>query len=129
MGIYQWVWFDQKAGKRFYDVGILDDGSLHSPNGYLESAVHAAVLAADTRKHERRKQAAKKAAVTRARRRELKVDWIARRIVEKQQTGPQSHCHICGRGLSDPPSIERGIGSECWQDVLAAIERYAAQAA
>jgi hypothetical protein len=24
------------------------------------------------------------------------------------------HCRHCGRPLSDPTSIERGIGSDCW---------------
>jgi hypothetical protein len=25
---------------------------------------------------------------------------------------------VCGRGLSDQQSIVRGVGPECWQDVL-----------
>jgi len=32
--------------------------------------------------------------------------------------GERQHCHICGKELSDPVSIARGIGPECWQDIL-----------
>ena len=31
-------------------------------------------------------------------------------------------CCICRKELSDSESIARGIGSDCWQDVLRAIE-------
>jgi Family of unknown function (DUF6011) len=34
---------------------------------------------------------------------------------------PRNNCVICGRGLDDPQSIARGVGSECWQDVVEAI--------
>ena len=37
------------------------------------------------------------------------------------------HRAICGRGLSDPESTKRGIGSEYWQDLLGTIERLKAQ--
>jgi hypothetical protein len=103
---------------RFYRVGIQADGTLHNPNSYPEDAVRAVVLAADARKHERRSQAAKKAATTREARQQQRVWLIAKRLADKQQTGPRGHCYVCGRGLSDPPSIARGIGSECWQGVL-----------
>ena len=33
--------------------------------------------------------------------------------------GPSNHCKICGRPLSDPKSIKRGIGPVCWEKVLA----------
>jgi len=38
-----------------------------------------------------------------------------------QKIGPLHHCFICGRHLDDQASIERGIGPECWQDVLSEI--------
>jgi hypothetical protein len=43
--------------------------------------------------------------------------------VAKQEIGPRGHCYVCGRNLTDLESINRGIGSECWQHVLSAIER------
>jgi hypothetical protein len=36
--------------------------------------------------------------------------------------GARQNCAICGRGLSDLESINRGVGSECWQDVLRIID-------
>jgi hypothetical protein len=114
---------------KYYSVGILDDGSLHNPNGYPEDVVRALVLAANARRHRRRSMAAKEAAATRARRQEQSIQQTAKRITESAKVGPRSNCVICGRGLGDPVSIDRGIGSECWQAVLDEIERTRAQAA
>jgi hypothetical protein len=36
----------------FRDVGILEDGSLHNPNGYPDELVRTALLAADARHRE-----------------------------------------------------------------------------
>ena len=60
--------------------GILPDGTLHNPNNYPDDIVRAAVLAADARRHERRSQAAKRAAVTRSKRQERKVYAIAKAL-------------------------------------------------
>jgi hypothetical protein len=119
MSKYTWVRYDNG---RLFDVGILDDGTLHNPNGYPDEIVRNAVLAADARRHERRSKAAKKAAITRARRQERRVQQAAERILEKD-IGPRAHCYICGRHLTDEVSIRRGIGSECWQGVLDLIEK------
>jgi Family of unknown function (DUF6011) len=117
---YNWV---RHNGTKLYEVGILDDGTLHNPRGYPDHLVREAVLAVDARRHERRSNAAKKAAVTRHRRQEKRVLEAAKRVVERKQTGPRIACVICGRGLHDQESIQRGIGSECWQGVLSAVER------
>jgi hypothetical protein len=106
---------------RLFNVGINTDGTLYNPNGYPEDEVRAAVLAADARRHERRSKAARRAAETRADRRQDRVTYIAKRVAAAQQTGPRQHCCVCGRYLTDPESITRGIGSECWQHVLAQI--------
>ena len=121
MSRYKWVWEDLEKRKRLYNVGILPDGTLHNPNGYPEEMVRAAVLAADQRRHEHKSQAAKKAAATRQERQQLKVHIVALRAAAGQGTGPRHHCYVCGRALEDPQSIARGIGSECWQDVLGKI--------
>jgi hypothetical protein len=47
---------------------------------------------------------------------------MAQTIVEGRVYGPRNHCFICRRGLGDVDSIERGIGSECWESVLKMIE-------
>lgn len=122
---YRWVW--QSDGARLYNVGILADGRVHNPNGYPEDIVRESVLAADARRHERRNRAAKKASETRAIRQERKVYDVAHKILAGNKIGPLPNCYICGRGLSDPESIERGIGSECWQDVLQAITKHRRQ--
>ena len=116
---YRWV---HHEGGKLYDVGILADGSLHNPRNYPVDVVRAAVLAADARRHERRSRSALKAAQTRKRRTQARVHQIAARIVAGHRVGPRQHCALCGRGLDDPASVARGIGSECWQDVLVEIE-------
>jgi hypothetical protein len=108
-------------GSFLYDVGILDDRTLHNPRDYPPEIVRAAVMAADERGRVRRSNAAKKAAVTLQRRQERRVHQVAQRIVNKQETA-RTNCFVCGRGLGDPESIQRGIGSECWQGVLAVVE-------
>jgi hypothetical protein len=118
-GRYKWVYHDDT---KLYEVGILADGTLHNPRGYPEDVVRAAVLAADARRHERRSKAAEKAGETRRRRQHLRTAAVARRILAGQGIGAQQRCAICGRGLDDPASIERGVGSECWQDVLAIVD-------
>jgi uncharacterized protein DUF6011 len=121
----KWKWV-RHEGRQLHDVGILPDGSLHNPNGYPEGEVRTAVAAAEERRHLRRSKAAKTAAATRKTRQEKQVYRVVQRIIEGNPVGPKSHCALCGRELSDPPSINRGIGSECWDRVLAAIEARAA---
>jgi Family of unknown function (DUF6011) len=96
--------------------------SLHNPNGYPDDLVREAVLAADVQCKELRSAAAKKAAVTRAARQQKRVYSIATKMSANSPIGPRSNCAVCGRGLGDPESIDRGIGSECWQDVLRECE-------
>jgi hypothetical protein len=33
----------------------------------------------------------------------------------ERQLNAVNHCRHCGRPLTDPTSIERGVGSDCWQ--------------
>jgi hypothetical protein len=59
---------------------------------------------------------------TRTRRLEAKIAKITRDYLLGRHVGNQLECVICGRKLTDPASIERAIGSECWprlQDRLA----------
>ena len=120
MTTYRWV---RHEDQKLYDVGVLNDGSLHNPRGYPEDIVRVALAAADGRWRERRSQAAKKAAQTRRSRVEKKSYEVADRIIAGHVFGPSPNCAICGRGLGDKQSFERGIGSECWQGVLERIRR------
>ena len=81
--------------------------------------MRAAVTAANERWRVRRSDAAKRAAETRRHRREKTVYDIVRRIRAGHLRN--SHCRICSRVLSDSESIARGLGSECWQDVMAKL--------
>lgn len=123
MSIWKFVWSptaDERGHHaRLFDVGINDDGTLHNPNGYAPELVLAAIGAATARRDHRRFEAAAKAAATRRRRREKRVHEAAARI----DVGPRQACYVCGRGLADEQSIDRGIGPECWQDVLELISR------
>ncbi len=109
-------------GDCFYDVGIKEDGSLHNPRGYPDHRVRAAIDGALARRHARASTAAKKAAETRRRRKERQVYRIVQRLNDGGTLTPATNCEICGRGLDDPESLARGIGSDCWQQILAAIE-------
>jgi hypothetical protein len=35
---------------------------------------------------------------------------------------PSEECRSCGRKLTDPDSIARGVGTECWAGVTALID-------
>lgn len=133
MSMWRQVISPNEGGGMLFDVGILDDGTLHNPKGYPDDQVRAAVLAAEARRrerqHERRSAGAKKAAITRARRKEKRIAEAAKLLVAGKGIGNRSHCFVCKRGLSDPELIERGIGSECWQGVLDGAERLMCQSA
>jgi hypothetical protein len=118
---YKWV--RSPDGHRFEDVGLRADGTLHNPNGYPADDVRRAIAAADERRGLKRSGAAKKAAATRRLRQERKVYDAAHRFVAGHHLGPCDICRICGRSLADEDSIKRGIGSDCWQDVLTLISR------
>lgn len=120
-GIYRYV--RAEHGGWFRHVGILGDGTLYNPNGYPEADVRAAVAAADARRADRRRVGAAKAAETRRRRRALKLYAIVEQLRLGHRYGPRHACVLCGKALSDPPSITRGIGSECWGHVLEQLEQ------
>lgn len=112
--------------RRLFDVGIEVDGSLHNPNGYPDDIVRTAIEAAEARRHQRRSEATKEAAATRRRRQQQRINSAALALAAGKSIGPRSSCYVCGRGLDDPQSVARGIGSECWQDVLRFMELAAA---
>ena len=40
------------------------------------------------------------------------------RLADGGEFTPGTNCEICGKGLDDPQSLARGIGSDCWQRVM-----------
>jgi Family of unknown function (DUF6011) len=125
MGIWRWI---DHEGQTLRNIGILRDGTLVT-NGYSEELVRAAIAAAKQRQHERRSNAAKKAAETRRRRRELLMTKITALVINGQRIGPLKSCCLCGKKLADAQSIARGVGPECWQDLLTQVEVRRAAAA
>ena len=114
--------FITHEGTRYESVGINPDGTLRNPNGYPEDTVRAAIRGAHERQHQRRSDAARKGAVTRARRRERKVAELVALLRSGGQLTPAGTCRICRKSLHDPESLARGVGSDCWQDILTAME-------
>jgi Family of unknown function (DUF6011) len=119
-------------GASLHSVGMYEDGRLYNPYGYPEDIVRRAVEPIYTKWKEerdnRRKEGAAKAAVTRKRRHEKLIHAIAAKVVRDEKTGPSDFCILCKKAVTDPASIERGIGSDCWQGVLDSIERQKAAA-
>jgi hypothetical protein len=118
---YRWVRGPYPDHKKYYDVGFNQDGTLHNPRGYPEAEILSVLREMEERKRACRSEAAKKAAATRRDRRSNLVYSVAQKIVAGHRYGPRHNCVVCGKGLGDPQSIERGIGSDCWQLVLALI--------
>ena len=125
-GIWKYI---RHAEQFLYKVGIQADGSLYNPNGYDEAVVREAIRQANERRHARRSAVAKKAAVTRQQRQEKRVYETAQGILARKQYGPRNTCIICGKPVWDGESVERGIGSDCWQNVLESISRQRAERA
>jgi hypothetical protein len=122
-----WKWVRHPDGRRILNPEVLHDGhtitSATSGNVTAAAEIVRAVFVARQAFHERRSRAAKKAAETRARRKELQVYRIAKELLAGGCLLPSSHCRICKKAVTDPESYARGIGSDCWQGVLGAMER------
>lgn len=71
----------------------------------------------------KRREIAKQAAVTRARRRESTLYRLVARYLQTGVLTPADKCRCCGKRLSDPQSQERGIGSECWGRFLQSVDK------
>jgi len=117
----RWKWI-RHGEMRLHDVGVLADGTLHNPNGYPDEIVRAAVKNAQERRHLKMSAAAKKAAETRRKRQERKIHEMADRLLDGAELEMREHCAICNKALDDPESIARGIGSDCWQATLRAMD-------
>ena len=97
---YRWV-YTNDFQQKLYDVGVLPDGTLHNPNNYPEDLVRESIAGAVLRRREKRSNAAKQAAITREKRKQLMVRKVARRLLRSEQVKPSPNCVICGKGLGD----------------------------
>jgi hypothetical protein len=66
---------------------------------------------------------AKYIADRRDRRKASNIKRVVDELLRDSVVGNHTHCAICGRTLTDPISIRRGIGPECWEVVLGHLER------
>jgi hypothetical protein len=113
------------AGGSIVDASATDGSAIVSAvDGIPPGDVVRAVFTAYAQRHARRSERATRASVTRKQRQERAVYRAAEDLKANKLT-PRQTCRICGRGLSDPDSFNRGIGSECWGHVLALLERIA----
>jgi hypothetical protein len=118
--VYSSIGFGPNA---LHGVRILRDGSLWNPNGYPEERIREAVLAANERHLAKRSKAAQEGAKTRAARQQRQTAQLVKRYLSGQHiVGPLPNCAICGKAIDDQQSIERGVGSDCWQKLLQAVE-------
>ena len=116
-----WHWIHGEGG-RINSPRFTSDDRVIYDGDHAEIDVLRALVAANRRQKARRSAAARKAAETRRERREAKVYRLVRHLEEGGDLpGPRQKCSLCGKGLGDPSSIKRGIGSDCWQDVLRAM--------
>jgi uncharacterized protein DUF6011 len=106
----------------FHEVAIRDDGSLWNPNNYPEAAVRQAIADAEARLQARKQESIKRGVEKRAQRREQRIWAAADAIRTGAGIGPRDTCFCCRKALTDPPSIARGIGPECWEGVLRTVE-------
>jgi hypothetical protein len=66
----------------------------------------------------RRREAIERGVAKRRERREQRIHEAARQILESHGIGNRESCYCCHKVLSDPGSVVRGIGPECWDHVL-----------
>ena len=117
--------FNRAFGKRTISVNrggakVCRDGTLSG----IEYISAKEWLEEEAAKEEaKRREAAKRAAITRARRREFTLYKLVKRYLETGMFTPAANCECCGRGLSDPESERRGIGSECWGRFLKSVDK------
>lgn len=116
----KWKWIDH-GERRLYNVGVLGDGSLYNPRGYDEAVVREAVRQAEERYHASCSIAAKKAAITRQRRRERLTYDVQRGLLPSATTVRASIASSAARGSGTanrlPVESEASVGSGCWSRV------------
>jgi hypothetical protein len=120
--VSSWRWVNGKDGTRIRGCSLsIKAGQIteaKARTAHTEAEIVDGIYAALCRRRKRRSDAAKKAAVTRAKRKAAKAYEIAERIVAGKNCGPSYTCAACSKPLTDSVSIRRGIGSDCWQGIM-----------
>ena len=131
-----WLWIDDvdKSNVRYFGVKLdeqrrvlsveraADYSTWPRPAVSVDLArVQRASDAAFARAHSRRSEAAKRAAQTRKKRQGRRVYEIVAALKAGRKLTSTTTCRCCGKGLDDPESISRGIGSDCWQVIMRAL--------
>jgi hypothetical protein len=126
---YRWrsIQADPTCTALYFDTWIEPSGELHNPHHYPPEQAYAAALRADQRKDEKLAESRRRGVEKRRRRREAQIHQAALRILRNEGIGHQTRCCCCGKYLTDPQSISRAIGSECWEHVLRAVEKLEAE--
>ncbi len=119
---YNWILV---GSRRMHNPSVrAEDGRVveatTSDEGFTSTEIVRAIFHAFFQGHEQRSESAKRGARKAAKRRQLLV-YEAAEALKNNALTPRKRCRICGRGLEDHASIARGIGSECWEQVLAAL--------
>jgi len=76
----------------------------------------------EERERQQREEAIARGVATRAKRREKNFREAVQDLRDNRLR-PGDHCRCCKKALTDPESIARSIGPECWEHVLKAVER------
>jgi hypothetical protein len=118
-------WYRASDGRMFHNVAIEHNGR-EITSFVCDESDHASamegLLYVLIEERERRREGARKAATTRQNRTIARVYEVARALIGGQNRSAV-RCHICRKLITDHESKLRGIGSDCWQDVLRAIEQ------
>jgi hypothetical protein len=120
-----WNWIRLDDGRKVHSVKILNENGqskISFDGEFSEAEVRAAAMRILRQEKDRRQQAAKRASDTRAARRNQDV-YLAASLYMRGRLSPSNMCFICHRAITDPSSAQRGIGSECWQEVLRVAEQ------
>ena len=116
-----WRWVRKPDGQRSkgeISIAFTNHGVtlLHSEDA-SDDEVKAWLVAALDRRTARRKASAAKAVATRQRNHELKVKYVAS-LHRAGILKPNTECSICGKAIYDEYSQRRGVGPDCWQQVM-----------
>lgn len=122
---HRWQWIRTTGGTIRKPEVRIERGEIVSatsdPPRPTQEIVRA-VYDATARRAAKRAEAANKAATTRQHRQATLTYKLAATWLATAKLPPSLRCNLCKKPLTDPDAIERGIGSECWQNILNAAQ-------
>ena len=130
-GKSRWEWVSTESGRMEGPVVRIEHGQIVEASArdcrWTTTQIVRGVYLAHRRIAERRSASAKKAAETRKGRQDARVYALAKWWLKYEKLPPSKKCHMCGKSLDDAESIDRGVGSDCWQNLLTIIEHTRSQ--